>query len=198
MSWLLVEGLGSDRGTYVVFRGSCSGQPWKYAGFHGKGLGFTLYVALARQVPRLWPWHVPRFCPWQPPGYPPWQPTELPRYIPWPSPHQLPRQSPVMNGECRSIPRQLSRQSSHGQCHGNTRQLPRHSMAISMAISTDINQPQFPRKAMAFRGHPRQLPRQLSHSTQIYAAIFQGGNLRQLPRLTTAFRGDYHGNFRGN
>ena len=59
----LVEVRGSDRGTSVVFRGSCYGLPWKSAGFHGKGCGFPLYMALPRQVPRLWPWHMPRFCP---------------------------------------------------------------------------------------------------------------------------------------
>ena len=52
----LLEVCGSDRGTSVVFRGSFHGLPWKSAGFHGKGHGFPLYMALPRQVPRLWPW----------------------------------------------------------------------------------------------------------------------------------------------
>ena len=143
--------------------GLSTDTPWKSAGSYGKGHGFPLYMALPRQVPRLWPWHVPRFCPWQPPWYQPWQlievPRQLPRQIPWPSPRQLPRHSTAINGECHGIPRQLPRQSSHGKCHGNTRQLPRNSTAVATTISTDVKPQQFPRNSAAFCGHPRQLPR---------------------------------------
>ena len=62
----------------------------------------------------------------------------------------------AIKGECREIPRQLPRQSSHSKCHGNKRQLPRHSKATATAIATPIftggNLRRFPRQTTAFRG----------------------------------------------
>ena len=61
---------------------------------------------------------------------------------------------------------------------------------------------QFPRKTTTSRGHPWQFPRRFPHFTngnlRQSTAIFTNGNLRQLPRQTTTFRDDCHGNLRGN
>ena len=84
---------------------------------------------------------------------------------------------------CRGNPRQSMANATafHGNCHGNF-----HGRQ-STAISTDNHGVCRPSAAIA---------KAIPHSTVISTAIFTGGNLRQLPRLITAFCLDYHGNFR--
>ena len=57
-----------------------------------------------------------------------------------------------------------------------------HRLAVTAAISTDVKPQQFPHYSAAFRGHPRQIPRQSS-------------NKRQFPRQSS--NGNCHGNFHG-
>ena len=102
--------------------------------------------------------------------------------------------------------------------YGNQPRMPRHSTAISTAILPRQVPGQYAAIATALPGNyhgnfhgrpstaistethgiPRPSARQFPHYTVTSTAISTGGNLRQLTRQTTAFRGDYHGNFRDN
>ena len=166
----------------MVFRGSCHGLPWKSAGFHGKGPGFLLFMALPRQVPRLWPWHVPWFCPWQPPWY---QPYGNPRKY---------------YGNCHDI--------FHGHLHVNCRGNPRQLTANATAFDGNCHGNPPTASAMAKRGNchgiprllPRQFPRTSNHSNFHgipRSSVAIGTAILQQAAIATEPHGNCHDNFHG-
>ena len=210
-----MEVRGSDRGTSVVFRGSCHGLPWNPR------------VSTARVTAFYCTWRFHGKCR----GCDHGTCRGSVRGNLCGTNHGNPRKyhgncHGIFHGHlhvnCRGNPRQSTVKATafHGNCHGNppkchgsTRQLPRNSTAVATAISTDAKPQQFARKTTAFRGHPRQLPRQSSdtrrlkrNSTAIATANSRTPNhcnFHGIPRPSTAISlphsaaigGNCHGKF---